>query len=89
MQRHATRRCVRIRVCVFNVTGVEHVFGSLVYFIDISQIVCKVMCLLFVEIDDFGVTETENMHCAKSPDAQDDRICSYSYTYLMHKCTGK
>ena len=61
----------------FNVTGGEHVFGSFIYFIDTSQTVCKVMCLLFVEIDDFDVTETENMHCAKLPDAQDDRICSY------------
>ena len=47
-------------------------------FIDTSQTVCKVACLLFVEIDDFDVTETENMHCAKLPDAQDDRICSYT-----------
>ena len=36
------------------------------------------MCLIFVEIDDFDATETENMHCAKLPEAQDDRICSYS-----------
>ena len=38
------------------------------------------MCLLFVEIDDFEFTETENMHCAKLPDAQDDRVCSYQET---------
>ena len=46
-------------------------------FIDASQTVCKVTCLLFVEIDEFDVSDTENMLCAKSPDAQDDRICSY------------
>ena len=34
------------------------------------------MCLLFVEMDDFAVPDAENMHCAKSPAAQDDRICS-------------
>ena len=38
------------------------------------------MCLFFVE-SDVDVKDTENMHCAKSPDTQDDRICSYSYEY--------
>ena len=46
-------------------------------FIDASQTVCKVTCLLFVEIDEFDVSDTDNMHCARSLDAQDDRICSY------------
>ena len=45
-------------------------------FIGASQTVCKVTCLLFVETDGFDVPDTENMHCAKLPDAQDDRICS-------------
>ena len=62
----------------FNVTGGNTRLDLLFVFIDASQTVCKVMCLLFVEIDDFEVTETENMHCAKLPDAQDDRICSYT-----------
>ena len=62
----------------FNVTGGNTCLDLLFVFIDASQTVCKVMCLLFVEIDDFDVTETENMHCAKLPDAQDDRICSYT-----------
>ena len=46
-------------------------------FIDASQTVCKVTCLLFDEIDEFDVPDTENMHCAILPAAQDDRICSY------------
>ena len=63
--------------CVFfNVSGGQHVFGPFVCFIDASQTVCKVTRLLFVEIDEFDVPDTENMHCAKLPDAQDDRICS-------------
>ena len=59
-------------------------FGTFVCFNDTSQIVCKVMCLLFVEIDDFDAPDTENMHCAKLPDAQDDQICSYSYGNIIH-----
>ena len=76
MTRHSTWWCARIDVCIFNVAGGEHVFGPFICFIDTSQTVCKVMCLFFVESDDFDVQDTENMHCAKSPDAQVDRICS-------------
>ena len=85
MQRHSTYWCVRIRVCVFNVTGGEHVFETFVCFIDTSQIVCKVMCLHFVEIDYFDAPNTENMHCAKLPDAQDDRIWPYIWTIWQTK----
>ena len=65
------------RYVFFNVSGGEHVFEPFFVFIDASQTACKVMCLLFVEIDEFDVPDTENMHCAKLPDTQDDRICSY------------
>ena len=52
-------------------------FGSFVWFIDTSQTACKVICLFVIEMDGIDVPDTENMHCAKLPDAQDDRICSY------------
>ena len=39
------------------------------------------MHLLFIESVDFDIQDTENMHCAKSPDVQDDRIC-----YLAISC---
>ena len=76
MKRHSTCRCVRIRVCVFNVSWGEPVYGTFNWFIDTSYTTCKVICLFVVEMDDIDVPDTENVHCAKSPDAQDDRICS-------------
>ena len=56
-------------------------FDLLFVFIDAFQTACEVMCLLFVKSDEFDVPDTENMHCAKLPDAQDDRICSYFFFF--------
>ena len=64
-------------MCFQYMSGGELVFGPFVCFIDNFQTVCNLICLLFVEIGDLSVPDTENMHCAKSPDAQDHyRICS-------------
>ena len=75
MQRHSTCWCVHIRVCVFQCVRRGTHLDLLFVFIDASKTVCKVTCLLFVEIDEFDVPDTENVHCAKLPDAQDNRIC--------------
>ena len=60
-------------------------------FIHASQTVCKVTCLIFVEIDEFDAPDTENMHCAKLPDAQDDvfryrsNLTTVIYNLLLHE----
>ena len=66
-------------MCFSMCQGGNTCLDRLFAFIDASQSVCKVTCLLFVEIDVFDVSDTENMHCARSPDVQDDRICSYTF----------
>ena len=57
-------------------------------FIDASQTACKVKCLLFVEIDEFDVPDTSNMHCAKLPDAQDDRISDFAKAEIFYRTFG-
>ena len=86
MQRHSACWCVRIRVCVFQcVRRGTRVWTFCLFLLMLPRLLARKRVYFFFKINEFDVSDTENMHCARWPDAQDDRICSYYETSIT--CT--